>query len=188
MASKYKENDPEFVWDGIWHVIIKPKDDVVIPSYILCDEDHWQVEYPGSVRRCYKCLRDGHPHWRCPARERQPQDGEVAWEEAFGPHVDKISIIRDENSRDKEEPAMVSKVNLGNNNSNNVSNDVNLNPSNQSLSGKRRRRRKRQIGYKVQDSCTNSSEDESESVDSLERPLKKPIIPDMSSSPNSSQT
>ena len=40
VAHKYPESHPNWIWDGIWHVMMKPDEAKVIPSYILCDEDH----------------------------------------------------------------------------------------------------------------------------------------------------
>ena len=76
IARKYKPGDPRWVCDGIFHVVLKVDDATTVPSYILADGDHWQCDYPGSARLCWKCLRQ-HPHWKCPARERQPEDGSV---------------------------------------------------------------------------------------------------------------
>ena len=75
-------------------MLLQEKDGTRVPSYIIVDNDSWQAEFPGSVRRCYMCLREGHPLWRCPARDRLPEDGPVTWSSEMGDEVD-IACIRD---------------------------------------------------------------------------------------------
>ena len=96
MSGKSKEGDLGWVWDGVWHVALKANDDAIVPSYILADEDHWQLEFPGSKRLCWHCLRDGHPHWRCPARERLPEDGPIGLIPELGDQVYGLDIVRND--------------------------------------------------------------------------------------------
>ena len=95
MSRQYKEGDPKWVWDGVWNVLLKPKENITVPSYIVCDDDSWQLEFPGASRLCWKCLRS-HPFWKCPARDRRPEDGEVLLEPEMAPNVDKVDLEREE--------------------------------------------------------------------------------------------
>ena len=58
------------------------------------DEDSWQCDYPGSARLCFKCLRPGHPFFRCPAHGRLSEDGKIAQHPKLGSPVAVINIKR----------------------------------------------------------------------------------------------
>ena len=43
MAQGYAPTHERWVWDGVWHVALRPHANTTVPSYSLCDGDHWQL-------------------------------------------------------------------------------------------------------------------------------------------------
>ena len=91
LFSRGKEEGQEgWVWDGRWHIFIKVPDNIVVPSNMITEDDHWQVHYRGSVQACWKCLSTDHMSFRCRAKPRPKSN--INWVPG-GSHVDIVFPI-----------------------------------------------------------------------------------------------
>ena len=91
LISKGEEGGEDWVWDGQWNIYIKVAEEKTLPSNIIANDEHWEVQFRGSVQACYKCLATDHLSWRCPAKPRPKTN--VNWVPFLGQHVDMVFPI-----------------------------------------------------------------------------------------------
>ena len=64
LISKGEEGGEDWVWDGLWNIYIKVAEEKTLPSNIIANDEHWEVQFRGSVQACFKCLATDHLSWR----------------------------------------------------------------------------------------------------------------------------
>ena len=141
------------------------------------DEDSWQCDYPGSARLCFKCLRPGHPFFRCPAHGRLSEDGKIAQHPKLGPHVAVINIKRvaEDPGTSVRDPDIGNHVILSNATPTCKSSKFKSKDANPTDNNKKRCLKGSKKAEALSDSDSESKSNTESSVE--KRPAIKPILP-----------